>query len=169
MVLGQNNYAFIDGQNLNLGIQTLGWKLDFQKFRKYLSDKYSVSVAYLFLGYIAEHDCLYKNLERQGYTLIFRKISYDKNRFIKGNVDAELILHSLIKLQSYDKAVVVSGDGDFFCLIEYLIGNSKLSKIIIPNQNRYSSQFKSLASSITYVADFIGYYKDTLEYKTKSS
>lgn len=36
------NYAFIDGQNLNLGIKSLGWKLDFKKFRIYLEEKYAV-------------------------------------------------------------------------------------------------------------------------------
>jgi len=30
----ENNYAFIDAQNLNLGIQSLGWKLNYKKFRK---------------------------------------------------------------------------------------------------------------------------------------
>jgi len=44
----QNNYAFIDGQNLNLGIQSLGWKLNYWRFRKYLSEKYSVVTAYYF-------------------------------------------------------------------------------------------------------------------------
>ena len=43
-------YAFIDSQNLNLGIQSLGWKLDFKKFRLYLKNKYSVEKAYLFIG-----------------------------------------------------------------------------------------------------------------------
>lgn len=31
-----NNYAFIDSQNLNLGVLALGWKLDFARFRSYL-------------------------------------------------------------------------------------------------------------------------------------
>jgi len=35
----ENNYAFIDSNNLNLGIQSLGWKLDFRRFRRYLKEK----------------------------------------------------------------------------------------------------------------------------------
>jgi hypothetical protein len=35
-------YAFIDSQNLNLGTQSAGWKLDFRKFRLYLKNKYGV-------------------------------------------------------------------------------------------------------------------------------
>ena len=44
----ENNYAFIDSQNLNLGIQLLGWKLDYKKFRIYLKEKYNVTKAYIF-------------------------------------------------------------------------------------------------------------------------
>lgn len=32
----QVTYAFIDSQNLNLGVRSLGWKLDFAKFRQYI-------------------------------------------------------------------------------------------------------------------------------------
>ena len=44
-------YAFIDSQNLNLGIRSLGWNLDFKRFRVYLKDKYDVKKAFLFIGY----------------------------------------------------------------------------------------------------------------------
>ena len=40
MIRKVNNYAFIDSQNLNLGIQKLGWKLDYRKFRVYLAEKF---------------------------------------------------------------------------------------------------------------------------------
>jgi hypothetical protein len=48
-----NNYAFIDSNNLNLGIQKLGWKLDYRRFRIYLAEKYGVSRAYVFIGFVA--------------------------------------------------------------------------------------------------------------------
>lgn len=40
-------YAFIDSQNLNLGVKSQGWKLDWRKFRQYLRNKYKVVEAYL--------------------------------------------------------------------------------------------------------------------------
>jgi len=52
MLQSCNNYAFIDSQNLNLGVKNQGWRLDFKKFRVYLAEKYCVKVAYLFIGYI---------------------------------------------------------------------------------------------------------------------
>ena len=59
----ENNYAFIDSQNVNLGIQELGWKLDFRKFRVYLREKYGVKKAYLFIGYLPENQNLYRSLQ----------------------------------------------------------------------------------------------------------
>lgn len=67
-----HNYAFIDSQNLNLSIQNTGWKLDFAKFRVYLTDKYYVTKAFLFIGYIPQNQSLYANLQQQGYILIFK-------------------------------------------------------------------------------------------------
>jgi len=49
-------YAFIDSQNLNLGVRSQGWVLDFKRFKKYLEDKYDVSKAFLFVGYVAGND-----------------------------------------------------------------------------------------------------------------
>ena len=42
----ENNYAFIDSQNLNLAIQDQGWKLDFGRFRTYLADSFNVTKAF---------------------------------------------------------------------------------------------------------------------------
>jgi len=68
----ENNFAFIDAQNLNLGLQSLGWKLDWKRFRVYLKDKYQISTAYLFIGYLQENQDLYSSLQKAGYILIFK-------------------------------------------------------------------------------------------------
>lgn len=41
----QNNCAYIDGANLHKGIASLGWTLDYGRFRVWLSEKYKVRVA----------------------------------------------------------------------------------------------------------------------------
>lgn len=84
-------YAFIDSQNLNLGILSQGWKLDFARFRVYLTEKYGVSKAYLFIGYIEKNKELYKFLKKSGYNLVFKPTVIHKGE-TKGNVDAELVL-----------------------------------------------------------------------------
>ena len=135
------NYAFIDSQNLNLGIRSQGWKLDFSTFRRYLKDKYGVSKAFLFIGYVHGNESLYLSLQQAGYILIFKptlEVRQGKEVFVKGNVDAELVLHTMIEYVNYAKAVIVSGDGDFHCLIEYLVEQQKLLKILAPTKH-YSS------------------------------
>ncbi len=112
-------YAFIDSQNVNLGIQGAGWRLDFARFNVYLKDKYHVKTAFLFIGYVATYQKLYDFLGKAGYILIF-KHTLDLHGLIKGNVDAELVLHTMIQYPNYDQAIIISGDGDFYCLVEYL-------------------------------------------------
>lgn len=109
----QNNYAFIDSQNLEMSIKEQGWSLDHRAFRTYLKDKYNVTKAFYFIGYIATNADLYESLQQFGYILVFKPTLEVRGR-IKGNVDAELVLHAMIEYHNYDKAVIVSGDGDFF-------------------------------------------------------
>lgn len=149
-------YAFIDSQNLNLGVQSLGWKLDFARFRKYLEDKYKVEKAYLFIGFIEDNQPLYTHLQKVGYICIFKptlRASQHKKIKIKGNVDAELVLHTMIEYPNYEKAIIVSGDGDFHCLVEYLKQKGKLLKVMAPNKN-YSSLLRRFRQYIVHIADF---------------
>jgi uncharacterized LabA/DUF88 family protein len=137
-----DNYAFIDSQNLNLGVQSLGWKLDFQKFRAYLKDKYQVEKAFMFIGYIEGNNTLYQALQETGYICIFRPTLVNKDGSIKGNCDAEMVLHTMIEYPNYQKAVIITGDGDFQCLAKYLLEQKKLLAIIIPNRKRFSALLK---------------------------
>ena len=133
-------YAFVDSQNLNQGVLSQGGKLDFKKFRQYLKIKHGVTKAFLFIGYVEENKVLYDYLKRAGYICVFKKIiEYkDKDIVVKGNIDADLVLHTMIEFPRYDKAIIVSGDGDFYPLIEYLKEKNKLLKVITPNK-KYSS------------------------------
>jgi uncharacterized LabA/DUF88 family protein len=126
----KNNYAFIDAQNLNLGVQRLGWKLDFRRFRVYLKEKYLVTKAYLFIGYLAQNTNLYRALQEYGYILIFKAVLQKKDGTVKGNVDAELVLHAMIQYGNYDRAVIVTSDGDFACLVDHLYGEGKLETVL---------------------------------------
>ena len=157
-------YAFIDSQNLNLGVRSLGWRLDFKKFRLYLKNKYGVEKAYLFIGMIPGNEDLYSYLSDVGYSLVFKQtVQYKQGNKItyKGNVDAELVLYAAAKVYSqYDQAVIISGDGDFKCLVEYLLENSKLHKIICPTHH-YSSLLREYADYI----DTVARAKKSIEYK----
>jgi uncharacterized LabA/DUF88 family protein len=159
-----NNYAFIDSQNLNLSIQNLGWKLDYGRFRRYLADKYHVSRALIFIGYMEEQADLYTHLEAAGYELVYKPTLSYKDGSTKGNVDAELVMHTIIELPHYDQAVIVTGDGDFYSLIDYLITQNKLAKLVIPSQMRYSTLLKQFDPQ--YIA-FVSDLRRKLEYTHK--
>jgi uncharacterized LabA/DUF88 family protein len=66
---------------------------------------------------------------------------------VKGNVDADLVLYAMKELPNYDKALIVSGDGDFHGLIEYLTQQGRLAKILTPNW-QYSSLLKQFEEHI---------------------
>lgn len=155
------NYAFIDSQNLNLSVQDQGWNLDFKRFKVYLKDKFNVTKVFLFLGYVATNESLYTRLQEYGYILIFKPTLTLSNGRVKGNIDAELVLHTMLEYSNYDKAVIATGDGDFHCLIEYLIKQNKLERLIIPNRRKYSSLLRKFASDMIFMNDL----KGKLEYK----
>nr|VFK56436.1 MAG: Uncharacterized conserved protein, LabA/DUF88 family [Candidatus Kentron sp. TUN] len=135
----ENNYAFIDGQNLHSGTRMEGWRIDFFRFRQYLRFKYGVGEAIWFIGYVPENKPLYRRLTKAGFKLVFKdaiKISSGK---LKANVDAELVLECVDKINSYDKAILVTADGDFVCLVSYLLERGKLKMVLSPSEKNCSS------------------------------
>jgi len=157
-----NNYAFIDGQNLNLGIRNLGWKLDYSRFRTYLADKYSVSIAYYFIGYVAGNQSLYSELQKAGYVLIFKPTIPDNDGNIKGNIDADLVLQAMIDFINYDKAIIVTSDGDFYSLVKHLYINNKLHFVMSPYVKTCSVLLKKEAKEKIIFMDNL---QKKLEYK----
>jgi uncharacterized LabA/DUF88 family protein len=158
----RNNFAFIDAQNLNLGIQNLGWKLDWKRFRIYLKEKYHISTAYLFIGYLQDKQDLYSSLQKAGYVLIFKPVFPDNDGEVKGNVDADLVLQAMIDFVNYDKAVVVTSDGDFYSLVKYLYENNKLKLVMSPYNKTCSSLLKKSAKEKVV---FMNNLREKLEYK----
>ena len=155
----ENNYAFIDSQNLNLGVLDQKWELDFVRFRVYLRDKYDIRKAFLFIGYVKGNERLYKYLQEAGYICIFKPTLELPDGKVKGNVDAELVLHTMIHFSDFDRALIVTGDGDFHCLIEFLLENNKLRAFMVPNHKKYSGLLKR--------KDFISYTRFVADIRNK--
>ncbi len=146
------NIAFIDGQNLYMGTKSCNppWEIDLVKFKIYLERKYNVGDIYYFLGYVQdENDELYDKIQKSGIILKFREHNSAMLGKKKGNVDTEIvfqIMKKIYKKESFDKIVLVSGDGDFKALVEFLIEENKFEKILFPNKKFASSLYKSLGS-----------------------
>ena len=168
-------YAFIDSQNLNLGTQKLGWKMDWKKFRKFLTDKYGVTKAYMFIGYVPEFEPMYEQLHEAGYRIVL-KPTYDMSKPrpeekpeksekddkpTKGNVDADLVLWAMKEMPNYQKAVLVSGDGDFYSLVEYLEGKGRLLRLLTPN-----AQYSQLYNRYENYIDRLDQSRQELAYRT---
>jgi uncharacterized LabA/DUF88 family protein len=152
----ENNLAFIDGANLHMGATSLGIKLDYKKFRVWLSDKFSISTVYIFLGNIPKYSNLYTHLQESGYKIIFKEVVYDGDGKAKGNCDADLVLKATQGFyeNEYDNAVIVSSDGDYSSLVNFLIEKNKLVGIISPaNEKKCSILLKRTKAKIYYLED----------------
>ena len=156
-----NNYAFIDSNNLYLGAKSEGWFIDYRRFRVHLRDMYHVDKAFMFIGFLEQNQGLYRQLQEAGFLLIFKDI-LEHNGIVKGNCDAELVLHSMIEYDQYDQAIVVTGDGDFSCLVRYLLEKGKLRAVLAPSRVRCSSLLRKAArDTLTFCRDF----RHKIEYK----
>jgi len=159
------NYAFIDGANLYRGVESQGWSLDYKRFRVFLRDKYAVGTAYWFIGYVPEQADLYRALQSRGFTLVFKPTIPDPGGRIKGNCDAELVLQAMIDFDDYDKAVIVTSDGDFHCLVRHLEKKGKLEAVVSPKRENCSILLKRAAPQKML---FLDRFRSRLEYKRRS-
>src|SRR3989338_3820093 len=134
MLKKENNFAYIDGANLDKALKDLGWRLNYKRFRVWLKEKYSVTHAYIFLGLVPKYRNLYVNLQEAGFVLVFKETIYDSEGKIKGNCDADLVLGAVVDYfeKKFDKAVLVSSDGDYACLAKFLKNKKSLHSIISP-------------------------------------
>ncbi len=159
-----NNAAFVDSNNLYQAMKVIGWKLNYDKFRVFLSDKYDIKKAYLFIGYLPQNQAMYTNLQQKGYILVFKPVLTLRNGTTKGNCDADLVLRAMIEYPNYDKAVIVAGDGDYYSLIDYLKTQGKLEQVLIPDEYHYSALLKKVNNDHLKYISFINRMRSKLEY-----
>ncbi len=158
----ESNFAFIDSQNVNLAIRDQGWKLDWEKFFKHLKKMYKASKVFLFIGFIPENQDMYTHLQSIWFILVFKPVLTLKSGKTKWNVDAELVLQAMIEYDNYGKAIIITWDWDFACLVRYLKKMKKLRILIVPNQNKYSSFLRHEAK---WYIDSLTNKRKKLEYK----
>lgn len=156
MEVRKNNYAYIDGNNLYRGVNDSGWKVDFVRFRRWLSDKYGVSRAYYFIGLVPQQKDLYTSLQEVGFTLIFKEVVYDGSGHAKGNCDADFVLQSVIDSfeNNCEQQILVTSDGDYASLVKFLYNKNKLRVILSPSiKEKCSILLKRTNVPLTYLND----------------
>ncbi|MEI6042657.1 MAG: NYN domain-containing protein [bacterium] len=151
----EQNYAFIDGQNLYIGTvkkENDAWSIDLKKFRIYLAEKYFVTQAFYHLGYVQNSESIqqiYEKIQTSGFVLVFRQHHQNMAGSKKGNVDSDIvfaIMKKIYKHELFDKVILVSGDGDYKNLVDFLIEENKFKKILFPDKKRASSLYKKIGS-----------------------
>ena len=148
----KKSITYIDGSNLYKGIESLGWKLDYRKFRRWLEQKYQIDAVYLFVGLIPKYKNLYTYLQECGYILIYKEVTYGDNGKIKGNCDADLVLK--VAQDYYEnrlkQAVFVASDGDYSGLVAFL-KEKEAFRILLSPSNRCSFLLRKLNIPIVYL------------------
>lgn len=162
------NYAFIDGQNLIYNTarrEDEPWKIDLRRFRVYLRDKYQISTAYYFIGaYNERYEKMYRALNEYGYELVFREHDGKSKSSKKGNVDTDIVFSAMKKIaerEQFDKILLVSDDGDYWRMVNYLIKKGKFKKLLAPSR-KYVSYLYKVKTKDTFVD-----YLDKAEIKKK--
>ena len=162
------NLAFVDGQNMYFGttkchacaerllvdLQDIklsdcscgtAWEVDLTKFRVYLKENYKVSEAYYFLGNLKDrNEELYKEIQKAGFILVFKEHHNKAKSRKKGNIDADLVFEVMKNIadnHEFNQVVLVSGDGDYKKLVNYLISKKRFRKILFPNKEFASSLY----------------------------
>src|SRR3989338_702929 len=150
--ISRRNIAFVDGQNVHMSTRTADkpWRIDLGRFRVYLKQKYHVGKAYYFLGFAQEeYQELYDEIQEAGFILQFREHSSAMFGKKKGNVDTDIVFAVMKKMyrkEAFDKVVLVSGDGDYKLLVDFLIEEKRFEKILFPDSKRASSLYKKIGA-----------------------
>ena len=155
---------YIDGNNLYRSAKELGFEIDYKKFRGWLRQKYNPTFVYLFIGLVPERTNFYEHLQKCGYILVFKQ-TVSVGEKIKGNCDAELVLKSIkdYYTKSFDSCILITGDGDFGCLVEFLKENKSLNCIIAPDRDKCSILLRNKNTEITFLNEH--YHKFSGEIK----
>ena len=164
------NAAFIDSNNVNRTIQArLGWSLDWRRFRVHLEEKYACKQAFLYIGYIATNEKMYKRLQQDGYILVFKPVLFTKDGTPKGNVDADLVLGVMVEWDNYEKAVIATSDGDYYSLVEHLREKGKLEAVLSPAPPKSTSKLLHRVAGVqkgNYIR-YLNDWKHQLEHKKR--
>ena len=146
------NFAYIDNQNLYMATRSADapWVMDMRKLRRLLKDKYKVIQAYLFMGaFDMKYQRKYIAFQEMGYILVFREHGIELKGKKKGNVDVDVVFEMMrdnFTSAQMEKAILISGDGDYFRTVDYLICMDKFEKVLFPSRKNASSLYKRLSN-----------------------
>lgn len=136
---GVTTFIYIDGNNLHRAARELGHDINYQRMYRWLQQRYGIVVVKIFIGYISRYSKFYSLLQNIGYIIVFKEVVHVDVE-IKGNCDAELMLHAVSDFYETGSAqiVLVSGDGDFGCLVAFFRDRSAFKCLLAPSKKKCS-------------------------------
>lgn len=126
-------FAFIDASNLMYGATREGWKVDFAKLMKYLKTRYQAQKVFYYAGLDPENKKqlgFYEKLQEFGYTLRLVPLKTFSDGTRKGDVDSRMTFEIMKYFGDYNQTVILTGDGDYYWVLEYLMEQKKKVKIL---------------------------------------
>jgi uncharacterized LabA/DUF88 family protein len=157
--------TYIDGANLQKSLPSI----DYSRLYDYLTQKHKSTDIYLFLGHLKSQEKTYKQLKKLGYNLVFKEAVYTKGK-TKANVDAELILHATSHTYELKpkKSILISGDGDFSCLLDFWKKKKIKPTVLAPQKSSCSSLIQKRNIKIKYLESPKIYNQIKITSETKS-
>jgi len=149
--MGSTN-IYIDGNNLYRSAKELGFEIDYKRLRGWLRQKYNPASVHLFIGLVPERVKFYEYLQSCGYILVFKQ-TVSVGEKIKGNCDAELVLKATSDYyeKAFTSCILITGDGDFGCLVEFLHDKQSIKGVIAPDEKKCSILIKNKNVEITFL------------------
>lgn len=136
---------YVDGANAYFAQkEALGWWIDWQNFLNTLREGKDMVSAHWYQAYRVspegEQDKFLHHLTLIGFSVRKKllKSVYDRisgGTTMKGNLDIELAIDALTECETYDTAILVTGDSDFVPLVEALRSRGKRVVVVATTQN----------------------------------
>jgi len=131
-------YVFIDATNIIYGASDNAWKVDFKKLIKYLKERFRAKKVLYFAGLDQENKKqlkFYEKLQEFGYILRLVPVKTFSDGRKKADVDSRMTFEMMKSLNQYQQIVIMTGDGDFYWVLEYLLKIRKKVKLIAHQQS----------------------------------
>ncbi len=122
-------YVFIDAANVTFRKKDRKtWKIDLQQLAYYLRNRFEASRIFYYSGVDYKNQMqlhVYDKLQAWGYELCLNPVKKFRNEegkeYLKADIDSRMTFDMMRYFPAYDRAVVMTGDGDFLWVLEYLL------------------------------------------------
>ncbi len=124
---------FIDAANLYYAMQALSIRIDYRKLKAYLTDAYFLTDAWYYTGIDStnpEQLRFLSSLSRIGYKVISDELVKRIDGSVKANLDVKIAIDMGDYINSYDAAVLITGDGDLKWVVEKVQNQGKWVEVV---------------------------------------